>query len=179
MVKNISRQLNGFKKGFSLAEVLISMLIMSVAFLALTKVVTQKPQKQLENTPHGFYECFKEGGQIYEHRTRNNVAQELNKVDSCIFEPPKGVYYINIHYIDNESYYNTVETMFDETVTFNEPSKVLDAIPEVNSEYIIDHMEDDRPMFKSYLQLSHPSSYIYQNWINSDTPPSDAMFIAW
>lgn len=193
MVKTLNEQINK-KRGFSLAEILISMLIMSVAFMALTKVITQKPKKLMEKTPHGFYECYKTNGVLHEDRTRNNILQPENPdVTNCTFDPPKGVYYVNVHYIGMvpsegagavNKYYNAPEAMFDSQVTFSDPSDILSDIPE---EFLTEsgsynytrNFEQDSNMFKAYLELSHQQSQIYQNWKNTGNAPENALFIAW
>lgn len=183
MVKENSKLKFNIKLGFSLAEVLVSMLIMSVMFLALTKIMTQKPKKQMERTPHGYYECYRTAdGTLHEDRTKNNVfVAENTNIQRCEFEPPKGVYYINFHYINSNRpvYYNTQQVIFDETAIFNDPSDGTAAIPQSELTYEAANFNNDMNMFKTYLEISHPQSRIYTRWINSNSPPVNALFIAW
>ena len=53
------------KKGFSLAEALVVMAVVSIFFAAVTKVITTRPKKPKQANLHGYYECYVDGG-MYE-----------------------------------------------------------------------------------------------------------------
>lgn len=50
------------KKGFSLAEALVVMAVVSIFFAAVTKVITTRPKKPKQANLHGYYECYVDGG---------------------------------------------------------------------------------------------------------------------
>ena len=173
---------NNKKYGFSLVEVLVSMLILSVVFMAMTNVATHKAKKNLDKSPHGFYECYKVGDTLYEDITRNNAAKEDNEnVDSCIFNPPKGAYYVNVHYIGSDKYMNVQETMFTEQLVLTSPEKIMDGYDDT----LISNCpnEDDkikvREDFISYLEISHPQSKVLSTWNTTGSIPDSILFIAW
>lgn len=182
MVTLSNIKLNNKKFGFSLVEVLLSMLILSVVFMAMTNVAAHKAKKNLDKSPHGFYECYKIGGTLYEDITRNNAAKEDNEnVSSCIFNPPKGAYYVNVHYIGSDKYMDTQESMFTERLELTAPEKILDEYDEV---LIKSYKNDEDKMevqenFKSYLEISHPQSKVLSTWNTTDSIPDNILFIAW
>ena len=52
------------KKCFSIAEALVSMLIISIFFIATSKVMTKKQRPDISESPHGFYECYVVNGNL-------------------------------------------------------------------------------------------------------------------
>ncbi len=182
MVTLSNLKLNNKKFGFSLVEVLISMLILSVVFMAMTNVAAHKAKKKLDKSPHGFYECYKIGGTLYEDITRNNAAKEDNEnVDSCIFNPPKGAYIVNVYYIDSDKYMNTQESMFTEQLELTTPENILNEYDDVLISKNLD--DEDRIKvqedFKSYLEISHPQSKVLSTWNTTGSIPDKILFIAW
>ena len=101
------------KSGFTLAEMMISMLVVSIFFAAFAQTLTYKKPKEVQITPHGFFECYYRGGQLYVHTYKDNLRgrdKEPNQSTNCNFEPPVGLTFINVHYLNTNNekpYFNS------------------------------------------------------------------------
>ena len=84
------------KKGFSLAEALVVMAIISIFFAAASKIITTKPKVKKQINAHGYYECYYLGGHKQKY-VRDGVASPLQSVSECKFEPPAGIAFFNIN----------------------------------------------------------------------------------
>lgn len=84
------------KKGFSLAEALVVMVIISIFFAAAAKVFTTRPKPKKQLNIHGYYECFNSGG-LHQRYIRDGVESPTVAVGVCTFEPPVGVSFFNIN----------------------------------------------------------------------------------
>ncbi len=81
---------NNHKKGFSLAEILVSMLILSLFFLAGAKVFTRKEKTEVMKKVHGFYECYWNGNQLYQAMSKFGSRPTPIPVNgSCVFATTK------------------------------------------------------------------------------------------
>ena len=87
------------KKGFSLAEALVVMAIISIFFAAASKIITTKPKVKKQINAHGYYECYYVGGHKQKY-VRDGVASPLQSVPVCKFEPPAGIAFFNINGYD-------------------------------------------------------------------------------
>ena len=87
------------KKGFSLAEALVVMAIISIFFAAASKIITTKPKIKKQINAHGYYECYYSGGHKQKYM-RDGVASPLESVSECKFEPPAGIAFFNINSSD-------------------------------------------------------------------------------
>lgn len=174
------------KSGFSLFEVLLSMLILSLFFIASSKVITKKQEVEIQKNPHGYYECYISGGNLYENRANSGASGTPVKKDVCVFFPPKGVNFMNVHYYDGNKSYSSQQVLLNEPIKLREPSKINqdhvffedeEAYVNANSEQAnLIQMRNDE--FKSYLELAHPNSQILRIWQTQGTPP-ESVFIAW
>ena len=64
------------KRGFSLAEALVVMAIISIFFAAATKIITTRPKPKIQVNPHGYFECYKLGGTQYQRSVREQLEIE-------------------------------------------------------------------------------------------------------
>lgn len=80
------------KQAFTIAEVLIAMMIMVFALMAISPVITKRMAKSL---PHrGSWECYiGEDGKHYSKLTKDGVAEAAvsNYADKCVFSPQPGI----------------------------------------------------------------------------------------
>jgi prepilin-type N-terminal cleavage/methylation domain-containing protein len=94
MVKN-----DYFKKGFTVAEMLVCMLILSVLIALSVKVFTRHHQKQLYNPVHGYFLCYvdSETGKVMQ----KNGSSDPVVMDSnyCSFRPVKSANYYVLYSI--------------------------------------------------------------------------------
>lgn len=101
------------KRGFSLAEALVVMAIISVLFAAVAKVITTRPEKPKQTNMHGYFECYVDGGTLKQRYVRNGASTPVESVGSeCHFEPISGVAFYNIN-----SYVQGTTITWDTSVT--------------------------------------------------------------
>ena len=197
---------NKIKTGFSLVEILVSMAIMSFFFLASSKIMTYKNPKDLIRNPHGFFECYYEGGQKMAHIVKNGADSEPEKVQRCDFEAPTGVHFVNISvyeaptdYVDGHYvggfYFSSQEPLVDRKITCNDPMDILQnfgsslgdyELTQENKEEAQQTAKRDVEEFYAYLEASHPQSYVYRQFepLNEGEefhhiPGGNVLFIAW
>ncbi len=163
------------KSGFSLFEALVSMLILSLFFIASSKVITQKQPVEVQKNPHGYYECYYYGGSLWQHRANGNASTPAARTNNCAFQPPSGVTFINVHYYNNTEYYNSQQVIMNMPVQIGQPSNInMPGLFTNGAQTGTDALY----AFMTFLKLAHPNSKIYQNWKNG-VPPSQAVMITW
>lgn len=92
------------KNGFSLAEALVSMLILSIFFLATYKINTQKESKDTITVPHGFFECYHDGTTLHQRYSyAGDVVNESEPVGNCTFSPQRITSQYQVSHIVNNS----------------------------------------------------------------------------
>lgn len=85
------------KKGFTLAEMMVVLLIMSIVAAAMTPLITRKHRQLPNNTTHGRWECYYSGGQLYQKTTTSSGSSTTTAVSSsCQFTPSKKAEYFII-----------------------------------------------------------------------------------
>lgn len=88
------------RKGFSMVELLLLLLFVSLITAALTPVVTKKHYKIPKPTSHGAYLCYdRGGGQLHEVRFSGKALSTTvfdRDVAQCRFEPPEKVSYFHV-----------------------------------------------------------------------------------
>lgn len=85
------------KKGFTLAETLVVIAIVSIFFSFAAKVITTKPKPRRQSIAHGYFECYIDGG-LKQRMVQNGVPTEpKNMSGSCKFTPVNGVSFYNIN----------------------------------------------------------------------------------
>ena len=168
------------KNGFSLAEMMISMLIISLFFVAATKLIThKKPQEELKQ-PHGFFECYYSGGRLYTHTMQGQTETSAVAAPNCNVDLRSDIKFINIHYINGNTYFNTQEPFFEKSLKLSNPTDLQTYYykqyfdgTETNTD--VYHSKDE---FKAYLAKSHPQSNIYKQWVGGASPQI-VLFISW
>ena len=80
-----------YKKAFSFAEILISMLILSVFFIAGAKIFTHKQKDEVMKKINGFYECYwTDGGLMFAmSKTGKRADPKPAAGTSCLFTTAK------------------------------------------------------------------------------------------
>ena len=163
------------KSGFSLFEALVSMLILSLFFIASSRVITQKHETEIQQNPRGYYECYIINGQQWQHRSNGKNSTAPVQTNNCVFEPPAGVDFVNFHYFTGSQYYNGQQIIMNEILNLGGPSGVSDVFTLYESPL---QGEAAIGAFKTYLKLSHPTSSIYTH-IKNGNWPTQATVIAW
>ena len=93
-------EIKNTKCGFSLAEALISMLILSLFFIATSKIMTTKPKAEISENKHGYFECYHDGTNLKQKRSDGSYAGAPINVSECSFIPPKGIAFANIYVLN-------------------------------------------------------------------------------
>lgn len=181
------------KPAFSLAEVLVSMLIMSLFFLATTKVISVKQKPLIQEYPHGYYECYNSGG-YKEHRVAS--GREVIPANTpapggiCTFEAPRGIPDFNLYVFGSSGFYKTTESSIssEEPLRAN-PDTLLswyrDIEQDIGNPNFLNDISNNltngvSAQFRTYLELTYRDSITYRSWAaNSSRPPFNVLFITW
>ena len=147
------------KKGFSLAEDLIVMAVISIFFAAAARIITTKPKTQRQNNPHGYYECYYTGS-LHQRYVREGVATETESVSKCTFDPPNGVAFFNIN-----TYGSTCFSGFEPNI-----NKSIDISINSNGDIVLSNTyklenNDTVENAKVFFETLYPDSEIYNNGI--------------
>ena len=78
-MKKIYREKFAIYKGFSLAEALITLLIVCVITIASVPVITKKHRAKL-NLPHGVYACYWNGDNLVAKYSINGRESDLSLI---------------------------------------------------------------------------------------------------
>ena len=83
---------------FSIAEMLVVLVIVSVLAIGLPMVHFKKTELKTKRSYHGRYECFYDGNQLKEYMAyESGVSNGPDNVTSCTFTPPKTAIYFLVH----------------------------------------------------------------------------------
>ena len=170
-------------------EALVSMLILSLFFLASSRAITQKQTVEIQKNPHGYFECYISGDDTWQHLSISNVYTKPVLANSgCKFNPPTGVNFFNVHYFDGSQYYNSQQVIFNKSITLNGPSGIdIPGLFDKDDENSEEELTTEQLQliaaqimeFKVYLKMTHSSSEIYSIWEATGEPPAQAAMIAW
>ena len=145
------------KKGFSLAEALVVMAIISIFFAAASKIITTKPKVKKQRNAHGYYECYYLGGYKQKY-VRDGVASPLESVSECKFEPPAGIAFFNIN--SSDPCYSSFQPNINNVLTISLIGNIT-IQSETKTTTLSSNTEcSDIQMFFSTL---YPKSEIYNN----------------
>ena len=86
------------KRGFSLIEALVSMLILSVFFAATAKVWSKRQKPEKPKYPHGYFECYYDGSTLKQGigREQQSSATENATGGKCVFDSQGGNLVYNV-----------------------------------------------------------------------------------
>lgn len=105
------------KKGFSLAEALVVMAVISILFGAISKVITTRPKPRKQVNAHGYYECYINGS-LKQRYVREGVAENVENVSQCTFKPPVNIAFYNINTYGS-TYYSSNEPNINKTLNIS------------------------------------------------------------
>lgn len=87
------------RKAFSMVELMLLLLFVSLITAALTPVVTKKHFKMPRPANHGAYMCYYDGNQLHEIRLSGKALSKVvfdRNVSQCKFDPPEKVSYFHV-----------------------------------------------------------------------------------
>ena len=176
------------KPGFSLAEALVSMLVLSIFFVASSRIITTKPKKEVQMNRHGYFECFKDhSGVMKQKRCDGSYAGDLIRVEDgvCRFTPPRGIAFVVIYALNNGAFYTWTEPQFNSD-RGNDDEITIDESDLANFQANMEFQEEDpsggnsnMAPLKNFFQSSYPSSSIYEELDKFSTYQGPAVFIGW
>ena len=180
------------KQGFSLVEVLVSMLILSIFFVAAAKIITTKPKEEKIVTPHGYFECYWDGGTLYNHATSGAGVTIPNKAvpsGKCSYSPTSGAALMNVTviYPNGQGGYQEMQPFITNKLSIS-PSKTEAEEATIGSD---SSTESDTLVYKygtknnrtyeqikTYLETTNSKSYINQKEVGY-TGKSGGIIISW
>lgn len=87
------------KRGFSLVELMILLVVSGLVIAALVPVVTKKHFRLPSQTMHGAYMCYYKGNGLHETKWSGKSQQSVifdRDTDNCVFDPPKKAAYFQV-----------------------------------------------------------------------------------
>ena len=117
------------KFGFSLAEAMVSMFIVSLIFVFSVKVVGTRPAVTKLKYRHGYYTCYSYATSV---KQASSGITEQGQVSGgkCTFVPPKGVSQFNVFYGANLTFaggmkvYGVLEPFIDGEIMITPPLEI-------------------------------------------------------
>ena len=172
------------KRGFSLAEALVSMLILSMFFVATSKIITIKQKDVGRTRSTGYYECYKKDGKLYQ-KYSNSASQE---VAACTFNPPYTRPNKILYSINNKCIYISMEVEISDVLTIGSGQLMTNSPSDTQcTSYLqADGCEDDTctetsmgiDSFMSVVQETYPTSGVAK-FTKADFNNYPVVFIAW
>ncbi len=103
--------LGKLRGAFSVAEMLVVMLVLSIVIISMTPVMVKRVKKEAANPDHGTFECFwdKENGKdVLIERIRNARGEivskkERTKDEYCSFTPKRGAMFFTVNAVGGGS----------------------------------------------------------------------------
>lgn len=149
------------KKGFSLAEALVVMAVVSIFFALATKVIAVKPKNKVQNNPHGYFECYLDDGHLKQHSVAEGTdSSVLDKSEACDFYPATGVAFFNIHTY-GPVYYIGFEPNISNAIKINVSSTALSMQGGGNSFAFSTTDESAKGNTEIFLKVFHSDSKMY------------------
>ena len=160
------------KRGFSLAEALIVMAILSIFFAFGAKVITTPQKQRSEGANHGYFECWKTGSSYLSERYVLNgaVSSTREQINTCIFDARPGTAMFMLRGNVAGNYYNTYEPNINNTlnITFTNTSMLING-----SEVALDD-DYDANDYEAQLGADYEDSMLYNNG-----NPREGVIIFW
>ena len=165
---------NNFKSGFSFAEALISMLVISVFFLATSKVMTQRQPDDVIWHSHGFCACYYSGGLKLECSLNDSKPKEKTiTTGACKINLPRNATMYNIALIRGGWVYEN-EEFINEDVRFT-PGGTIEIDGNDITQRFLEQAEEHKLKYSDYKELllnfepkatfiNKTTQAVYMNW---------------
>ena len=159
--------LGKLRGAFSVAEMLVVMLVLSIVIISMTPVMVKRVKKEAANPDHGTFECFwdkKDGRDVLIERIRNARGEivstkERTNDEYCSFTPKRGAMFFTVNAVGGGSpgagmMSDLPEDWQDYTIEFNQ-FKGIDALTTTNNKVdIIGQTFDNLPdIIKNNLSI--------------------------
>ncbi len=89
MINMLNRTNTHSHKGFSLAEMLLVLVILSFLIVSMAPIAYNKMPKKTDRAPHGRFECYYDGNKLMQY-TADEIYGETTPIEvtQCEFNPP-------------------------------------------------------------------------------------------
>ena len=164
------------------------MLVMSIFFVASSKIITTKPKKEVQLSRHGYFECLIDhSGILKQKRSDGSYTGELIRVNDgvCTFAPPSGIAFVVIYALNGGRFFTWTEPQFNSDSGDDKEIKIRDN-ELYNFQTNMDFQEEDpsggndnMAPLKNFFQSSYPSSSIYEELEKYPGYQGPAVFIGW
>lgn len=188
MVKNNITK-NRIKFGFSLAEALVSMLVLSLFFMATAKIITLKQKDAKTNNISGYFECYVDNGDLKQHFVDGGTVTEIQDVSEsgeCLFRAPSRLPSITIYTRNTNAVTNATQFAFStepfaaDTITITR-ADLATYHEQLNPSTTIgpEDITEDYDPFRVMLEISYPNSGLGTILEDDSTYAGPAVFISW
>lgn|SRR5574344_182693 len=112
------------KKGYTLVEALVVMVILGLFLTATAKIMTAKIKKGMSVAAHGYYECYTWGGGLLQRLVEG--SESVIPTIGCTFDPPNGAAIYTFYTFDGKDYcssFSEVNVRRKLTISLNNPSE--------------------------------------------------------
>ena len=180
------------KFGFSLAEALVSMLVLSMFFMATSKIISTKPKSENITYIHGFFECYTDGGRVMQKLAQENAVTTPKAAPggTCTFTPPKGIDFVIIYALNDSDggvtkFYTSTDPILDgDSITGSDKVTITSAQLANFQDYLeesegTEQGNDQINEFINFLAMSHPKSSLYGILKNDPTYKGPAVILGW
>lgn len=157
------------KKGYTLAEALVVMAVVSIFFAAASKVLTVKPKHKKQMNPHGYYECYLDGGQLKQKYVRENIESILETVGECTFSPPIGIAFYSVNIYGTDNYYSGIEPYINNTLSISVTAdKVTLSAMKQGEKFEVAYdkstsSEDAKRIVEDFFEVIYPKAEMYND----------------
>ena len=167
------------------------MLVLSLFFMATSKIISTRPKSEKITNKHGYFECYMNGGRVMQKLSLENAAAtpEAAPNNTCSFVPPKGISFVVIHAFNNSSgqrrFYTYTDPIVDGdsynggdkvTISYNDLRRFHELLDENEGE---ENGNDQINEFTNFLGMSHPSSSLYGILKTNNAYVGPAVFFGW
>jgi hypothetical protein len=148
--------------------------------MATAKIISIKQPSEKITTIHGFYECFLDNGVLKEqtYSTTGASSSAARNVAECRYKPTLKLPNVVMYKIENDCYYQSVETWSDRRLNFT-ANQLQDTSGNSTIASMMNNPQkmDNFNILKNQLSIMYPSSKVAGKLTNSQQV--NAVFIAW
>lgn len=167
---------NNKTPAFSLGEMIIVLLIMSLIAIGIPGIHFKKTEVKTKRTLHGRYECFYDNGTLMEYSVNEEgAATGPNAVGTCTFIPPKDAVFYLVHAVGGgggaASGTGSIVTGTDtEEHTYNSPNEFPRWLRDVQGANEVPQLADGVKTYKTRIS----GAYAKVNYSASGQPGKTA-----
>ena len=139
--------------------------------------MTTKQRPEVQENPHGFYECFIANGSLQQKQSVGTTTTPQRTVEWCSFTPPQGLAFVIIYAMQDRNHiYKSIEPQFNSPI-----DTISSAAALANFHTQLGNPEDNNLRADDlghYLELTYPLSGL-KDVIGAESYNGPALFIAW